>query len=97
MDEQDLADPVDEHDLADHVDEHDLADPVDELVATQPIEEAIDEHDPVDEPIAAQSIPTQRRARVITTPANTIPLGGSTRRRTSGMAQTSTRVIRRTN
>ena len=102
MDEQDLADPVDEHDLADHVDEPieeaiDEHDPVDELVATQPIEEAIDEHDPVDEPIAAQSIPTQRRARVVTTPANTIPLGGSTRRRTSGMAQTSTRVIRRTN
>ena len=92
VDEQDLADPVDEHDLADPVDEQDLADPVDE-----PIEEAIDEHDPVDEPIAAQSIPTQRRARVVTTPANTIPLGGSTRRRTSGMAQTSTRVIRRTN
>ena len=85
-------DSMDEHDLADPVDEQDLADPVDE-----PIEEAIDEHDPVDEPIAAQSIPTQRRARVVTTPANTIPLGGSTRRRTSGMAQTSTRVIRRTN
>lgn len=84
--DQDAMHPDEEQDFANHVDE-----PVDE-----PVDETVDNS--TYEPIAQRSVPTQRRTRVVTTPANTIPLGGSTtRRRTSGMTQTSTRVIRRTN
>lgn len=98
MDEQDLADPVDELVATQPIEEpiensiNELNDPLDD-----PIEEQ-DLVDPVDEPVVVQPVSTQRRTRVVTASANTIPLGGSTtRRRTSGMAQTSTRVIRRTN
>ncbi len=98
MDEQDIADPVDELVDTQPIEEP-IENPINEL--NDPLDDPINEQDladPVDEPVVMQPVSTQRRTRVVTAPANTIPLGGSTtRRRTSGTAQTSTRVIRRTN
>lgn len=76
-------------------------DPVEEPIdpVEEPVKETIEPNDNQNVPVESTgTVQASRRTRVIRVPANAIALGGSsTRRRTSGITQTSTRVIRGSN